>query len=174
MDLAQIEQDRPQIMRLPVLRNGRVVDLSPDQVEEHGWGYFRYCEANEVKPLYNGLLLWLGMGRREFEDLTTDMNYKRIVLRLKQVCEAYLEEVLLEKSPGLLAKNYYGFVEKVETKHSGDVENPVSVGIFQRMGDFAGEAREVLDSCEGRGITEKARRKSHRQGVGKEEDFSDE
>ena len=96
--------------------------------------YFIACDAAEKPYTITGLALALGFSTRQsllnYEN-DKDLNMVDAVKKAKLRCQCYVEEFLFSgKNPAgpiFNLKNNYGWIDKQEVQHSGQVDYDVSL-----------------------------------------------
>ena len=88
--------------------------------------YFKICEETQSKPLISELALHLDTSRETLSDYKDKPEYSDSLKKAKQKCEIVLERNLVEgkvNPTGTIfnLKNNYGWRDKTEIEHSGEI-----------------------------------------------------
>lgn len=106
---------------------------SEEQLQTRIDEFFIWCEENDKVPLQGELVYFLGFaGRQSLTDYQKREQFSYIIERAKQRCENEINQAgLKNKLNAQLVKlnlsSNYGYNEKTEVEHSGQV--PISITI---------------------------------------------
>ena len=92
--------------------------------------YFEKCDKNEEPYTITGLALALDLDRKSINNYAKDSEFFPTIKKAKLKVENYLEKRLINDSSatGIIfnLKNNYGWSDKQEIQHSGNINNPFS------------------------------------------------
>lgn len=90
--------------------------------------YFKECDKNEEPYTITGLALALDLDRKSINNYAKDSEFFPTIKKAKLKVENYLEKRLINDSSatGIIfnLKNNYGWSDKQEIQHSGNINNP--------------------------------------------------
>lgn len=92
--------------------------------------YFNECDRKKEPYTITGLALALDLDRKSINNYAKDSEFFPTIKKAKLIVENYLEKRLINDSSatGIIfnLKNNYGWSDKQEIQHSGNVNNPFS------------------------------------------------
>lgn len=92
--------------------------------------YFNECDKNKEPYTITGLALALDLDRKSINNYVKDSEFFPTIKKAKLKVENYLEKRLINDSSatGIIfnLKNNYGWSDKQEIQHSGNINNPFS------------------------------------------------
>lgn len=92
--------------------------------------YFEECDKNKEPYTITGLALALDLDRKSINNYAKDSEFFPTIKKAKLKVENYLEKRLIKDSSatGIIfnLKNNYGWSDKQEIQHSGNINNPFS------------------------------------------------
>jgi len=92
--------------------------------------YFSECDQNKEPYTITGLALALDLDRKSINNYAKDSEFFPTIKKAKLKVENYLEKRLINDSSatGIIfnLKNNYGWSDKQEIQHSGNINNPFS------------------------------------------------
>lgn len=92
--------------------------------------YFNECDINKDPYTITGLAIALDLDRKSINNYAKDSEFFPTIKKAKLKVENYLEKRLINDSSatGIIfnLKNNYGWSDKQEIQHSGNVNNPFS------------------------------------------------
>lgn len=92
--------------------------------------YFNECDYNKEPYTITGLALALDLDRKSINNYAKDSEFFPTIKKAKLKVENYLEKRLINDSSatGIIfnLKNNYGWSDKQEIQHSGNINNPFS------------------------------------------------
>lgn len=92
--------------------------------------YFNECDKNKEPYTITGLALALDLDRKSINNYAKDSEFFPTIKKAKLRVENYLEKRLINDSSatGIIfnLKNNYGWTDKQEVQHSGNINNPFS------------------------------------------------
>ena len=92
--------------------------------------YFNECDIKKEPYTITGLALALDLDRKSINNYAKDSEFFPTIKKAKLKVENYLEKRLINDSSatGIIfnLKNNYGWSDKQEIQHSGNVNNPFS------------------------------------------------
>ena len=92
--------------------------------------YFNECDKNKEPYTITGLALALDLDRKSINNYAKDSEFFPTIKKAKLKVENYLEKRLINDSSatGIIfnLKNNYGWSDKQEIQHSGNINNPFS------------------------------------------------
>lgn len=92
--------------------------------------YFNDCDMNKEPYTITGLALALNLDRKSINNYAKDSEFFPTIKKAKLRVENYLEKRLINDSSatGIIfnLKNNYGWSDKQQIEHSGNVNNPFS------------------------------------------------
>ena len=92
--------------------------------------YFNECDNNKEPYTITGLALALDLDRKSINNYAKDSEFFPTIKKAKLKVENYLEKRLINDSSatGIIfnLKNNYGWSDKQEIQHSGNINNPFS------------------------------------------------
>ncbi len=102
------------------------VELMQQKIDK----YFQECDMNKEPYTITGLALALDLDRKSINNYAKDSEFFPTIKKAKLKVENYLEKRLIKDSSatGIIfnLKNNYGWSDKQEIQHSGNVNNPFS------------------------------------------------
>ena len=102
------------------------VEIMQQKIEE----YFNECDRNKEPYTITGLALALDLDRKSINNYAKDSEFFPTIKKAKLKVENYLEKRLINDSSatGIIfnLKNNYGWSDKQEIQHSGNINNPFS------------------------------------------------
>lgn len=102
------------------------VELMQQKIDK----YFKDCDMNKEPYTITGLALALDLDRKSINNYARDSEFFPTIKKAKLKVENYLEKRLINDSSatGIIfnLKNNYGWSDKQEIQHSGNVNNPFS------------------------------------------------
>lgn len=100
------------------------VEIMQQKIEE----YFKECDKNKEPYTITGLALALDLDRKSINNYAKDSEFFPTIKKAKLKVENYLEKRLINDSSatGIIfnLKNNYGWSDKQEIQHSGNINNP--------------------------------------------------
>jgi len=99
---------------------------SVDELQEKIDSYFNYCDDVDKPYTISGLAVFLKTSRQTLVNYEAKEQFFDTIKEAKSRCEAFLEEGMLTSklhatASIFCAKNNYGWRDKQEQEHSGDV-----------------------------------------------------
>lgn len=92
--------------------------------------YFNECDRKKEPYTITGLALALDLDRKSINNYAKDSEFFPTIKKAKLIVENYLEKRLINDSSatGIIfnLKNNYGWSDKQEIQHSGNINNPFS------------------------------------------------
>lgn len=101
-----------------------------DKMQEKIDKYFNECDRKKEPYTITGLALALDLDRKSINNYAKDSEFFPTIKKAKLIVENYLEKRLINDSSatGIIfnLKNNYGWSDKQEIQHSGNINNPFS------------------------------------------------
>lgn len=113
---------------------------SVKELQEKIDDYFEMCDKEKRPYTITGLALVLDTSRQTLVNYEKTDEYFDTIKRAKHRCENYLEEGMLTNKLNSTAsifnaKNNYGWRDKTETEHSGEIRGKVIVERGHKLPD---------------------------------------
>jgi len=111
--------------------------------------YFKDCEQRGVPPFITELAVWLDTSRETLIEYQERPEFVDTIKRAKQRCELAIEKGIMMNKLNTVAgifnlKNNYGWRDKRETEHSGNIGYVITEGDSEDQSvDTSSEPKET-------------------------------
>ena len=113
--------------------------------------YFDLCEEKKEKPLITGLAIHLDTSRKVLCEYSEKDEFSNSIKKAKSKCELCLERNLVEGKVNPTGsifnlKNNYGWHDKIETEHSGEIKQDITLpaGIEDLIADSVSKIKDKI------------------------------